>query len=254
MNRDQKAAVIDEIAAQIDASEAVYAVDYRGISVPQAADIRSRLREADTTFRVVKNSLTERAADKAGAEALKAYLDGPTALVFVRGDVAVAAKTINDFARLTELAPFKGGLLNGETLDSEQIRSIARLPTREVLYGQLVGVVAAPISGLARGLNALLSGVAIALGQVHAKAEAGEITLGGGAGEPAPAAGEPATEEPTAEEPTAEEPATEEPTPEEPAAEEPTETAETPEEPTAGAEDAAAAPTDTETDTQEDSE
>jgi large subunit ribosomal protein L10 len=188
MNREQKAAVIDEIAAEIEASQAVYAVDYRGMTVPQAADIRTKLYENDTSFRVVKNSLTERAADKAGAAELKQLLQGPTALVFVRGDAAAAAKVINDFARATELAPFKGGLLDGEALDAEQIQSIARLPTRQVLYGQLVGLVASPITGLARGLNALLSGVAIALGQVQAKAEAGEITLGGGAGTPAPAA------------------------------------------------------------------
>jgi large subunit ribosomal protein L10 len=260
LDRTQKAAVIDEIAADIDASEAVYAVDYRGITVPQAAEIRTKLREADTTFRVVKNSLTERAADKAGAEALKAYLEGPTALVFVRGDVAAAAKTINDFSRATELAPFKGGLLNGEVLDIEQIKSIARLPDRQALYGQLVGMVASPITGLARGLNALLSGVAIALGQVQAKAEAGEITLGGGAGEPAPVAAEEAPAEP-ADETAAEAPAE---SAEEPVIDEPTDTetdqdAEAPEpaaaseEPAEGADDATATSSETET-TQEDSE
>jgi large subunit ribosomal protein L10 len=245
MNRDQKAAVIDEIAAEIGESQAVYAVDYRGISVPQAAGIRTKLREADTTFRVVKNSLTERAADKAGAEALKELLEGPTALVFVRGDAAAAAKAISDFARTTDLAPFKGGLMNGEPLSAEQIGSIARLPSREVLYGQLVAMVAAPITGLARGLNALLSGVAIALGQVHAKAQAGEIQLGGGAGEAPAAEPEPAAEAPaeTAEEPVAEAGDT---TDQDAEAPEPAESAEAPAE---GADD-----TTTETDTQEDSE
>jgi large subunit ribosomal protein L10 len=225
MNREQKAAVIDEIAADIQQSQAVYAVDYRGMSVPQAADIRAKLRDANTSFRVVKNTLTERAADKAGAEALKELLEGPTALVFVRGDAAAAAKTINDFSRTTDLAPFKGGLMNGEALDAEQIRSIARLPSRQVLYGQLVGMVASPITGLARGLNALLSGVAIALGQVREKAEAGEIQLGGGAGE-APAA---EAEAPAAEE--AEAPATDD---QDQDAEAP-EAAATPEEPAEGA-------------------
>ncbi len=109
--------------------------------------------------------------------------------MFVRGDAAAAAKAINDFARAPS-SPLQGRLMNGDPLDVEQIMSIARLPSREVLYGQLVGIVASPITGMARSLNALLSGGAIALGQVHAKAEAGEITLAGGAGEaPAPAAG-----------------------------------------------------------------
>ena len=98
MNRDQKAVAIEEIAAHIDESQAIFAVDYRGISVPQVAELRAKLREADATFKVVKNSLTERAADQAGAETLKEYLAGPTALTFVRGDAATAAKAIADYA------------------------------------------------------------------------------------------------------------------------------------------------------------
>ena len=96
MNRDQKAAVIDAVAAQLSQADAVYAVDYRGTSVPQAAELRTRLRDADTRFRVVKNTLTERAADQAGAEALKAYLEGPTAMTFDRGDPALPAKALAD--------------------------------------------------------------------------------------------------------------------------------------------------------------
>src|SRR3954468_15437905 len=140
MNREQKAAAIAEIAENIKEADAVFAVDYRGISVPQAAELRTRLRDADTRFRVVKNTLTERAADEAGAESLKALLEGPTALAFVRGDAAAAAKAIADYGRATDLLPFKGGLLDGEALDPEQIRAISRLPSRQVLYGQLVGL------------------------------------------------------------------------------------------------------------------
>src|SRR5437899_3317000 len=140
MNREQKAAAIAGIAAQIDQSHAIFAVDYRGISVPQVAELRNRLRGADATFKVVKNSLTERAADQAGAETLKAFLSGPTALTFVRGDVATAAKAIADYARATQLLPFKGGLMDGAPLDVDQLRSLSRLPSREILYGQLVGV------------------------------------------------------------------------------------------------------------------
>ncbi len=182
MNRDQKAVAIAEIATQIDESEAIFAVDYRGITVAQVAELRAKLRESDATFKVVKNSLTERAADQVGADTLKEFLSGPTALTFVRGDVATAAKAVADYGRATQLLPFKGGLMEGSTLDVEQIRSLSRLPSREVLYGQLVGVVASPVSGLVRTLNALLSGVAIALGQVQAKKESGEI--------PAPASGD----------------------------------------------------------------
>ncbi len=199
MNRDQKATAVAEIAEQIQESEAVFAIDYRGITVAQVAELRGRLRDADATFRVVKNTLTERAADQADAEALKSLLEGPTALTFVRGDAAAAAKAIADFQRSTggELLPFKGGLLNGDALDAAQITAISKLPTRQVLYGQLVGVVASPITGLARGLNGLLSGLAVALGGVLEKKESGDIPSG-----EAPAA--PAAEAPTAEANTAE--------------------------------------------------
>jgi large subunit ribosomal protein L10 len=182
LNRDQKAAVIDEVSAQLQEAEAVYAVDYRGTSVPQAAELRTRLREADTRFRVVKNTLTERAADKAGAEALKPYLEGPTALVFVQGDAAAAAKTLSDFRRTSGLLAFKGGWMNGDVLSAEQIDAIAKLPTREVLYGRLVGMVASPITGLVSAMGGLIGGLARQLQQM-----ADQGLVGGDAPEAAPA-------------------------------------------------------------------
>jgi large subunit ribosomal protein L10 len=240
VNREQKAAAVAEIAQQIQESEAVFAVDYRGISVPQAAELRAKLRDADATFRVVKNTLTERAADQAKADALKELLEGPTALTFVRGDIAAAAKAIADYQRSSggTLLPFKGGLMNGDPLGPDQITAISRLPSRQVLYGQLVAVVAAPITGLARGLNGLLSGLAIALGGVLEKKESGEIAAGDA---PAVAATPAAEEAPT----------------EEPAAATSTDTndqdAEAPE-PAASAEEPAEGSADSTTDTQEDSE
>jgi large subunit ribosomal protein L10 len=250
MNREQKAAAVAEIAEQLKESEAVFAVDYRGISVPQAAELRTRLREADATFRVVKNSLTERAADAVGADTLKALLEGPTALTFVRGDAALAAKAIQTFRRETEKLEFKGGLLGSEAVDTEQLLALARLPARDALYGQLVGVVASPITGLVRGLNALIAGLAIQLSQIAEKKESGEIPAGeppaaeaeapaaeaeapaAEAEAPAAEAEAPAAEEAAAEE-TPAETATEEAPAEEPQAEAadetPTETTETPE-------------------------
>jgi large subunit ribosomal protein L10 len=176
MNRDQKAVAIAQIAERIREAEAVFAVDYQGISVPQAAELRAKLRESDATFQIVKNSLTERAADEAQAQQLKELLRGPTALTYVRGDVASAAKALADYARATELLPFKGGLMDGDTLAPEQIRAISRLPSRDALYGQLVGIVASPVSGLVRTLGGLLGGLALALGQVQAKKESGELS------------------------------------------------------------------------------
>ena len=200
MNRDQKSAVVEEIAGQLQEADAIFAVDYRGISVDQVAELRTKLRAADARFRVVKNSLSERAADQAGLDSLKPMLIGPTALAFVKGDAAMAAKALNDTARQLNLLEFKGGVLNGSTLSADDVRSIARLPAREVLYAQLVGTVAAPLTGLARGLNALIAGIAI---QLQAIVDMDPPVLVKGEA-PAPAAAEPEAPAAEAEAPAAE--------------------------------------------------
>jgi large subunit ribosomal protein L10 len=193
MNKEQKAAVVDEIAQQLQGADAIIAVDYRGISVPRAAELRARLREADATFRVVKNRLTLRAAEKAGTEQIQELLDGPTALTFVRGDAALAAKALNDFARGDAALEFKGGMMEGQPLTVEEIRAIARLPVRDVLHAQLVGTIAAPVTGLVRGLSSLIAGIAVQLRQVE------EQGLVGGEAEPAEEPAAEAEEAPPAE-------------------------------------------------------
>ncbi|MDO9410593.1 50S ribosomal protein L10 [Patulibacter sp.] len=192
MNRDQKTQAIAEIVENINASDAVLVVDYRGLSVTQASELRNKLREADATLVVAKNTLTGRAIAEVGesAEPLRDFLAGPTALMYVKGDVAAAAKTITTFAKDNgELPTFKGGVLDGSQLSPDEIQAIAKLPSRQALYGQLVGMVASPITGLARSLGGLLGGLAIALGEVNAKKESGEIPSGD-----APAASAPTEE------------------------------------------------------------
>ena len=158
--------MIEEIAAQIEGSEAIFAIDYRGISVPEAARLRGNLREAEASFRIVKNRLTKLAAEKAGREELTELLEGPTALTFVRGDTAMAAKAISNFNREHDVLTFKGGFMEGLSLDQETFSSIARLPSRDVLNGQFAGVVASPLTGLVRGLGSMVSGLAVALQQI----------------------------------------------------------------------------------------
>jgi large subunit ribosomal protein L10 len=173
MDREQKTAVVKELAEELKDAEAIFAVDYRGISVPQAAELRSGLRDADARFRVVKNRLTLRAADEAGTESLKEHLEGPTALTFVKGDAALAAKTIFRLGSEWELLDYKGGLMDGEELDSDSFVAIARLPGREQLNAQFAGVVASPVTGLVRGLGSMVQGLALQLGQI---AERGLVT------------------------------------------------------------------------------
>jgi large subunit ribosomal protein L10 len=212
MNREQKAAAIEEVAGQIQESEAVFAVDYRGISVPQAAELRTRLTEAGARFRVVKNTLTERAVDQAGVEGLKEVLQGPTAFTFVLadgGDVALAAKALATFRREHDVLAFKGGVMNGDALTVDQLEALSKLPARDVLHQQLVAMIASPITGLVRGLNALISGLAIQLGQIR------DQGLVGGDAAPAEDAAPAAEEAPAeSEEAPAEEPAADETAPE----------------------------------------
>ena len=168
MNREQKAAVIDQIAEDLGGSDAIFALDYRGITVAQIAELRDKLRATETKLRVTKNSLSERAADQAGVAEIKPLLTGPTALALVKGDAAAAAKVLSDTARvLRGPLAFKGGFMSGAVLSPGEVETIAKLPSRDVLNAQLVGTIAAPLSGLARTLNALIQGVAIQLGQIR---------------------------------------------------------------------------------------
>ena len=219
MDRQQKEALVEELGEEIRQSESIFAIDYRGISVSQSAELRGKLREADASFRVVKNRLTKLAAEKAGIAELEPMLDGPTALTFVRGDVATAAKAITTFNREYEVLTYKGGLMGDMLLDEDRFKEIARLPSRDALNAQLAGIVASPIVTLTRGLGSMVQGLAIQLSKI---AEQGLV---GGDGEP-----EAASEDAGAEE--AEEEASEEPTPDESTggdAEEPGDSEETPE-------------------------
>src|SRR5689334_3986512 len=208
MNREEKSAAIKEIASEIEASEAIFAVDYRGISVPQAAELRSKLREADASFRIVKNRLTKIAADQAGEERLAELLQGPTALTFVRGDTAQAAKAITTFNKEHEVLTYKGGFMDATALDELAFKSIAKLPGREVLNGQLAGVVASPLTGLVRGLGSMIQGLALQLGQIAEKGlvsgEAPAAEAAGPVGDEDSSSSQAAGEEPSSPPPTAE--------------------------------------------------
>jgi large subunit ribosomal protein L10 len=181
LNREQKAQVIQEVAGSLRESNAVFAVDYRGITVAQAATLRTALRANDATFTIVKNTLAELAAGEVGADGLKPLLKGPTAMTFVRGDAAAAAKALRDFRRSTQntLLEFKGGWMDGQALSPEDVDAIAQLPSKEVLVGRLVGMIASPLSGLVTALNNLPAGLARQLQQIADQGLLGGAAAGG---------------------------------------------------------------------------
>ena len=203
MNRDQKAVAIAEIAAHIKESDAIFAVDYRGITVEQVAELRAKLRDADATFKVVKNSLTERAADEVGAEHLKALpvrADRADLRARRRRDGREGDRRLRPRDPAAAVQGRHDGRRRRSTID--QIRSLSRLPSREVLYGQLVGIVASPVTGLVRSLSALIGGLA-----VGARPGAREEGVRGDPGRRGARAEAPAAEAPAAEAPAAEAPA-----------------------------------------------
>jgi large subunit ribosomal protein L10 len=232
MDREQKAAAVAELTDDLKGAEAIFAIDYRGISVTEAAELRGKLAEADAVFKVVKNRLAKRAAADAGTEGVDDLLIGPTALTLIKGDAVIAAKAISTCSKEHGVLPYKGGLMDGEPLDPDSFAAIARLPGLEILHGQLVGLTASPLTGLVTGLGAMISGLAIALGQI---AEQGLVSGAEPAAEPEPAPAEPepaATEEQpaageeeeapaAADEPSPDEPSGDEPPADEPPAEEP---------------------------------
>jgi large subunit ribosomal protein L10 len=151
----------------------VLAADFRGLSVKELSELRGALRGADAGLTVAKNTLARRAANATGQGALLGFLSGPTGLVWVDGDPAVAAKVLNDFAKRLEHLQLKGGLLDGRVLSIAELEHLATLPSREQLLTQLAGGVISPLRGLAGTLHNMISGLAQALNALHAQ-RAGE--------------------------------------------------------------------------------
>ncbi len=157
----------------MSSTNTVLAADFRGLSVKELSELRGALRGVEAGFTVAKNTLARRAANATGQEALLGFLNGPTGLVWVDGDAAVAAKVLNDFAQRLEHLELKGGLLEGRELSAAGLEHLATLPSREQLLAQLAGGVAAPLRGLAGAMNNMIAGLAQALNALHAQ-RAGE--------------------------------------------------------------------------------
>ena len=226
MKKEQKEQVVDELTARLKAADTLLVADYRGLTMPQIDDLRTRLLDSGARFTVVKNTLTRRAAEAAGADALLTLLDGPSAIAFLEadGDMVAAAKALADSARETNVLEIRGGVLQGRAMTATEVETLAKLPPEDVLRGQVLGAIVAPLTALAGLLNAPLQNL---VGLIDARIE----QLGGEEetspepeaeatpepeAEAAPAEGEPvAEEEPAADEPAAEETTTDESTEEE---------------------------------------
>src|SRR2546422_3096769 len=135
MHKEEKERIVAELTERLRSAETLFVADYRGLTMPQIDALRGRLLESGARLSVVKNSLTRRAAEAAGADALLALLDGPSAIAFLEagGDAVAVAKALADSARTTKILAVRGGLMQGRTITSEGIDGLAKLPPLDVL-------------------------------------------------------------------------------------------------------------------------
>jgi len=230
MRRDQKEQVVEELTARLKAAETLLVADYRGLTMPQIDELRTRLLESGARFTVVKNTLTRRAAEAAGTEGLLALLDGPSAIAFLEadGDMVATAKALADAARATNVLEIRGGIMQGRPVTAEEVEILAKLPPADVLRGQVLGAIVAPLTALAGLLNAPLQNlrglIDARIEQLGGEEEAAPEPEAEAAPAPEPEAEAAPAEEAPADEAAAEEaPAEEEPAVEEESAEDTTE-------------------------------
>jgi len=208
VKKEDKELVVAELTERLRTSETLIVADYRGLTMPQIDELRSKLLEHGARFAVVKNTLTRRAAEAAGADALLAQLEGPTAIAFLEsgGDPVAVAKALADAARTTRVLTIRGGLLEGRPIEGAAVEELAKLPPTDVLRGQVLGAITAPLTAIVGLFTAPLQ-------DLHGLLDARIEQLGGQeeetpeAAEPEAQAEVPETEEPQAEE-TSEEPQT----------------------------------------------
>jgi large subunit ribosomal protein L10 len=218
MQKSDKEQVVAELTEKLRTTETLIVADYRGLTNAEIDGLRTKLIASGARFSVVKNTLTRRAAEAAGAEALLALLEGPTAIAFLEtdGDPVQVAKALGDAARETKVLAIRGGVLEGKPMTAAEVESLAKLPPVDVLRGQVLGAVVAPLQALVGLLSAPLTNLVGLIDARIAQLEEGGDTSGSEAQAPeaeaapeADAAEETPAEEAPAEEAAADEPAAE---------------------------------------------
>ena len=179
--RPDKVAVVDEVRTKLDEADGALLTEYRGLNVPQLAELRKALRDAGSEYKVYKNTLVRIAAADAGIEIADEMLTGPTAIAFVNGgadgapgDAAAVAKALKDFAKGKDKLVLKGGVLDGVVLSADDIMALAELPSREVLLSQIAGLLQAPLAEFLSLLDAVPREFSYALQALIEKGGAGE--------------------------------------------------------------------------------
>ena len=175
MLRKDKEALVEEMTRLLTDADTLLVSDFRGLKVSELSELRGKLREHGATFSVLKNTLARNAAQRVGREQLVSLLSGPTAITICGEDPVGAAKALADYGRTHKQLVVRGGLLQNALIDADSVKALATMPSREVLLAQVVGTMAAPMTGLVTVLQGTISGFVRALNQVAEKrAAAGE--------------------------------------------------------------------------------
>lgn len=170
-NLESKIQLVSELAEKLGDAKSIVIVDYRGLNVEELNNLRKQTRESEIEYKVYKNTMVRRALEKAAIEGLTDYFEGPTAIAISIVDEVAPAKVLNDFAKEHKNLEIKAGYVDGKPLDVAGVKSLAALPSKEVLVAQALGGLNAPISGFVGVLNGTIRALAIALGQIAEKKE-----------------------------------------------------------------------------------
>ena len=170
-HKEEKQVAVDVIRENLQNAQVSVLTDYRGLTVAELTELRKKFREADVEFRVVKNTLTWRAAQEIGLQELEGYLEGPTAIAFGMSDPVAPAKLISDFAKVHKNLEIKAGVLEGNVISFEKVKALAELPSKEQLLAQVASVMQAPISGLVNVLQAPIRNLVYAVDALRAQKE-----------------------------------------------------------------------------------
>jgi large subunit ribosomal protein L10 len=196
VKKEEKERVVADLTERLKNTETLLVADYRGLTMPQIDDLRTKLLEHGARFAVVKNTLTRRAAEASGSDTLLALLEGPTAIAFLEsdGDPVAVAKALVDAARETRVLALRGGMLEGRPVEAGEIESLAKLPPADVLRGQVLGTIIAPLTGILALFTAPLQDL---YGLLDARIE--QLQAQGDTSEPPEETAEPKTTEETTE-------------------------------------------------------
>ncbi|MFQ5882769.1 MAG: 50S ribosomal protein L10 [Candidatus Methylomirabilales bacterium] len=162
---------VERLKARLREAKSLILTDYRGLTVAEITELRRALHQAAAKYRVVKNNLTQLAAQELGIQGLHRYLEGPTAVAFGYGDVVATAKVLSTFAKKAPVLQIKAGVVDGRVLPKDEVLAMVELPPREVMLARLAGLMQAPLRGLVSALSGSLRGFVVGLGQVRQKKE-----------------------------------------------------------------------------------